>query len=93
MVISDDSASVSVDLGQAEATVSALSSEVGEGSEPMDISYDGEPVSMSFNPSFLMDPLNNLEADQIVLQFNDEYSPMAISGDEGFLYIIMPMRS
>lgn len=93
MVISDDSASVSVGLNKAEATINALSSDIGEGEEPMDISYEGEPVTMSFNPDFLMDPLNNLEADQVVLQFNDEYSPMAISGDEGFLYIIMPMRS
>lgn len=93
MVISDNSASVSVGLNKAEATVSATSSEVGEGSEPFDISYDGEELNISFNPDFLMDPLNHLEADQVVLQFNDQYSPMAISGDEGFLYIIMPMRS
>lgn len=93
MVISDNSASVSVALKKAEATVSATSSEVGEGSEPFDISYDGEDLQISFNPDFLMDPLNHLEADQVVLQFNDQYSPMAISGDEGFLYIIMPMRS
>jgi DNA polymerase-3 subunit beta len=93
MVISDNSASVSVALKKAEATISATSSEVGEGSEPFEVSYDGEELAISFNPQFLMDPLNHLEADQVVLQFNDQYSPMAISGDEGFLYIIMPMRS
>lgn len=93
MVISDSSSSVTVALRKAEATVSATSSEVGQGEEPFDISYEGEDLEISFNPEFLMDPLNHLEADQVVLQFNDQFSPMAISGDEGFLYIIMPMRS
>jgi DNA polymerase III sliding clamp (beta) subunit (PCNA family) len=27
------------------------------------------------------------------MKFNDNVSPVAICGDEGFLYILMPMRS
>ena len=44
------------------------------------------------NPTFLTDPLRHLESDQVIMQFNDKYSPMALSGDQGFLYVIMPMR-
>ena len=75
------------------ATVSASSAEVGEGSEPLEISYEGEPLDLSLNPQFMMDPLRHMECDQVVFQFNDQYSPVSISGDEGFLYIIMPMRT
>lgn len=93
MVVSESSSSVNMELKDTQATLSANSAEVGEGNEAFEISYDGEPVEISFNPLFLMDPLKHLESDQVVLQFNDEYSPVSVSGDEGFLYVIMPMRS
>jgi len=93
MVITDTSAAVALKLEKAQMTISASSAEVGEGNEAFEISFDGDPLDISFNPHFLLEPLKTLEADQVVLQFNDQYSPVAISGDEGFLYVIMPMRS
>lgn len=92
LVVSETSASVKMKLEKAKVTVTATSSEFGEANEPLEVSYEGKDVQMAFNPAFLAEPLKHLEADQIVLDFNDEYSPMKISGDEGFLYIIMPMR-
>ncbi|MEI8079952.1 MAG: DNA polymerase III subunit beta, partial [bacterium] len=92
LVVSETSASIKVKLEKAKLTATATSAEVGEANEPVDVSYEGKEVQMAFNPAFLAEPLKHLEADQIVLDFNDEYSPMKISGDEGFLYIIMPMR-
>jgi DNA polymerase III sliding clamp (beta) subunit (PCNA family) len=50
-------------------------------------------VNISFNPQFLRDPLTNLEADDITLKFNDEFKPVVVLGDEGFLCVIMPMRN
>jgi len=93
MVVSETSASVTLKLEKALLTLSATSAEVGEGTETFEVSYDDDPVEISFNPQFLMAPLRHLEADQILIQFNDEYSPVSVSGDEGFLYVIMPMRS
>lgn len=93
MVVSESSASINVNMDKAKLTLSATSPEVGEAEEPCEASYDGDPVDISFNPHFLMDPLRHLEADQVVLQFNDQFSPVSVSGDEGFLYVIMPMRS
>ncbi len=92
MVVSETSSSIKLKLEKALATVNATSAEFGESSEPLEVSYEGREIQMAFNPSFLSEPMKHLEADQIVLDFNDEYSPMKISGDEGFLYIIMPMR-
>lgn len=92
MVVSDTSASVKMKLENAMLTLAAASAEVGEGSEPMEVSYEGETVEIAFNPAFLADPLRHLECDQLIFQFNDQFSPVSISGDEGFLYVIMPMR-
>jgi DNA polymerase III subunit beta len=92
MVVSETSASVKLKLEKAQATVSATSSEFGESSEPIEVSYEGKPLQIAFNPGFLIDPLKFLDCEQVVIKFNDEYSPVSIEGDEGFLYIIMPMR-
>ncbi len=93
MMISESSTTVNMKLEKGLMTVSAVSSEFGEGNEPIDVSYDGEPINISFNPTFIVDPLRHMEADQAVFQFNDEFSPTSISGDEGFLCVVMPMRS
>ncbi len=91
-VVADSSGAIKMKIENGMMTVSAMSNEFGESSEPLDISYEGDPVQISFNPGFLMEPLKHMEADQVIMQFNDEFSPVLISGDEGFLCIIMPMR-
>lgn len=93
MVVSESSAAVKLSLKPAEMVVSAMSAEVGEAKESLDVSYEGEPLAIAFNPLFFTEPMKNLECDQLILQFNDEYSPVAMSGDEGFLYVVMPMRA
>ncbi|MBN2451449.1 MAG: DNA polymerase III subunit beta [Lentisphaeria bacterium] len=92
MVVTETSSAVKVTLKPAQMVVSAISHEVGEAKEPLEVSYEGEPLEIAFNPLFFVDPLRHLECDQLIMQFNDEYSPVAISGDEGFLYVVMPMR-
>jgi len=49
-------------------------------------------LQIAFNPEFLSEPIKQLECDQLVLNVNDEFSPLSLTGDDGFLYIIMPMR-
>ncbi len=92
MVVSESSSSVKLRLENAVLTVSATSSEFGEAREPLEVSYEGEPLEIAFNPIFFTEPMRHLECDQLLMQFNDEYSPVSLSGDEGFLYVVMPMR-
>ena len=92
MVVSDSSASVRLALTENTLTVSANSNEVGESSEPLEIEYTDEPFDISFNPQFVSEPLKYLDCEQLIMQFSDDLSPVALTGDEGFLYIIMPMR-
>lgn len=71
----------------------AESTDVGEGSAIQEISYTGERIDTSFNPAFLLDPLRCSEVEEVTIKINDGFSPVAIQGGEGFLYIIMPMRN
>lgn len=93
LVVSENNLSISVDISAVEAVLTSSSSEIGSAEERLTIDYNGNPLKVTFNPKFLADPLKNLECDNIIIQINDESSPVAVCGDEGFLYIIMPMRS
>ena len=68
-------------------------SNIGEGSESIDVEYNDEEMSASFNPNFLLDPFKHLSADTVTLKINDVVSPIAIESGDGFLYVIMPMRN
>ena len=92
LVVSDSGSSVKFSLTENLLTLNA-SSELGEANEPIDISYESTEVNIAFNPEYLRDPLRNLECDEITVRFNDEFKPVVILGDEGFLCVIMPMRN
>ena len=92
MVVTESSSSVRLRLESGVVTISATSNELGEAKEPLDVSYEGDPFEIAFNPVFFSDPLRHLECDELIMQFNDEYSPVSIAGDEGFLCVVMPMR-
>jgi len=93
VVVMESGASIKVNLEPTRIVLSASSSDVGEANEPLEVPYDGEQLEMSFNPGFLADPLRCLDCDEFTLRFNDQFKPAVMLGDEGFLYVIMPMRS
>ncbi len=68
-------------------------SSIGEGSDDMDIIYEGEKIPVSFNPNFLLSPFKHLSTETVMLKINDDVSPIAIESNDGFLYVIMPMRN
>ena len=92
IVVQESGASVKFTLGENLLTVSATNPELGEASEPIDIEYADEPMEIAFNPQYLNEPMKLLECDKIIMKFSDDLSPVEIAGDEGFIYIIMPMR-
>lgn len=91
-VLSDSSAYIILSFKENELKLQASSSEVGEGTDLVDITYNGEPVDVSFNPAFLADPLKYCDADKVKIKINDSFNPVALEAGEGFLYVIMPIR-
>lgn len=92
LVLSESSTAINFDISTAEIKVWGDSAEYGEASEPVEASYEGDNIKIAFNPDFFIEPLKHLEADEIVMKFNSDATPVAICGDEGFLYILMPMK-
>ncbi|AEB47977.1 DNA polymerase III subunit beta [Micromonospora maris AB-18-032] len=79
--------------------VEAGGTEEARASEAMEATFTGEPLTIGFNPQYLIDGLANLGAQFAVLQFVDAFKPAVISpaGEDGELiggyrYLIMPIR-
>jgi DNA polymerase-3 subunit beta len=79
---------------EGELTVSAQTPDVGEARESIPVPFAGEPFEIGFNPEFLRDGLESVDADDLILKLISPLRPGLIeAGDgSGFLYLIMPIR-
>jgi DNA polymerase-3 subunit beta len=80
-------------FAEGEVTVSAQTQDVGEAKETLPVPFTGEPLEIGFNPEFLRDGLESVEAEEVALQLISPLRPGLIrSHEESFAYLIMPIR-
>ena len=91
-VLADSTGCIVLNFDAGKLELRAASSDIGEGSAELPVEYEGEPMTASFNPTFLADPLRYADCETMTFKMNDGFSPVAIDGGDGFLYVIMPMR-
>ncbi|MES2216107.1 MAG: DNA polymerase III subunit beta [Patescibacteria group bacterium] len=75
--------------------IQSKNNDVGENKTHVDAALSGEPVEVTFNYKYVVDCFQSIEADSVSLQFNGIGRPMVIrpvSGDQTFLYLVMPMN-
>ena len=68
---------------------------MGEGTEEIPTSYDGEGLSIGFNGRYMIEALHVMaEVETVILSLKDEMSPGLLQTKENdqFSYIIMPMK-
>ncbi len=92
ILASEKSQSVKLNFAKNTLTITATTPEVGEAKETLSINYKGKEITIAFNPQYMMDPLRNLDADEVFLELTDELSPGVIKVNAPFLYVLMPMR-
>jgi DNA polymerase-3 subunit beta len=74
--------------------VSASSAEI-EGSDSLEIEYTGEDFEITFNPDYLLDGINAMEADRVTIKMEENNSATLIHGEgaENYLYVVMPIKT
>lgn len=85
---------IKLEFGGGRLLLTSQNPETGEGQDELEISYDGDDLSVGFNHKYLTQVLSVINGDRVVFGINDQYSPGLISSvdDEGSLFVIMPMR-
>jgi DNA polymerase III subunit beta len=74
-------------------TMKALTQDVGQAEESLDLEFNGEAFEIGFNPAYLIDGIDAIDDAGVVLRFTSPLRPGLIGGsDGGFVYLIMPIR-
>ncbi len=65
-----------------------------EAEEGLAVEYDGDPLDIGFNISYLLDVLNHVDAPTVSVTMGDSNSSALVQlpGREDFKYVVMPMR-
>ncbi|MFA5393414.1 MAG: DNA polymerase III subunit beta [Candidatus Ratteibacteria bacterium] len=95
-VVSSGKNLVRLDLRKNSLKVSGETAGVGEGSEEVDVSYQGEPVTLNFNPDYLLEGVKSLEGEEAFF-FGFNHNPEKPSlirslKNTDYIYLVMAMR-
>ena len=65
-----------------------------EAEEGLAVDYDGDPLDIGFNISYLLDVLNHVDSPTVTVAMGDSNSSALVQlpGREDFKYVVMPMR-
>ncbi len=74
--------------------ISCTNNEQEEAQEEIEVAYSGDPLDVGFNITYLLDVLNNVQAEKVNCAFGDANSSMLMTmpNKPGFQYVVMPMR-
>ncbi len=77
-----------------ELELMAITQDVGEAREEVDAKYDGEELTVAFNPDYLIDGIEAATGDEVILESLDALKPAVLRSTDGgdFLYLLMPVR-
>src|SRR5258708_14508032 len=92
ILASEKTQSVKLNFAKNTLTITATTPEVGEAKETLSINYKRKEITIAFNPHYILDPLRNLDTDEVFVGYSDELSPGVIKVNAPFLYVLMPMR-
>ncbi len=85
---------VRVNLSGEEMCITANNPEQEEAEEMLDVSFEGEPIEIGFNVSYVLDVLNTLRCDNVRVSMSDANASALIenSEDDSAMYVVMPIR-
>ena len=93
-LMAQDSTPIRLDMTSTGLELSATTQDVGEAREQLDAAFEGEDLTVAFNPEYLLDGAEAAPGDEIVLNTVDALKPAVIRTPESeeFLYLLMPVR-
>jgi len=86
-----DYQAVKFEVFKNKLVLSKSTPDVGESREEVAMEYSGKELLIGFNPNYLSDVLKNLEGEIVELEISGSEKPGVIR-DEGYVYIVLPMR-
>ena len=93
-LLATDNTPVRLEMSSDGLQLKAITQDIGQASETVDANYDGEDLTVAFNPTYLIAGLEVCPDEELRLETCDALKPAVIRGveDSDFLYLLMPVR-
>ena len=92
IVTNEESRGVDFTFENGTLRLTSVAADIGQSKIEIPISYDGTPVTITFDPRYIADFLRILDASTSVkLQLTDGESAAVLRTDDGYTYVIMPL--
>ena len=99
-LVADRTSPIKLSIIQGEMTLEAGAGDEAQASESLDAVLDGDDITVSFNPGFLLDGLHVLDTQYAQLSFTLASKPAVLMGRpaldaparDDFRYLMMPLR-
>lgn len=87
-----DSLAVKLDISKNKLIISKSAPYIGEIKEEVDIDYHGKNTSIGFNPVYIIEPLKNLDQEEVEFEIEDADKPGVIRISNEYIYVVLPMQ-
>ncbi|AUS78794.1 DNA polymerase III subunit beta [Actinoalloteichus sp. AHMU CJ021] len=98
-LVAERGAQVRLEFTESSLRLSAGGDDEGSAEEELPLDFQGEPLTIAFNPGYLLDGLSAVRTERAHLSFTASSRPALIKpvGEEGqvlpgYLYLLMPVR-
>lgn len=92
IVTTEERRGVDFTFGDGKVVLAGHGAEMGESHIELPVAYEGSPIQVKLDPSFVSDFLKVLDPDQtFTLKLRDGESAVVCQTDDGYAYVIMPL--
>jgi len=91
LLTNEESRGVRLSFEGEQVTLSSRAPETGEAEVTCPAAYEGEPIEIAFNPTFLTDVLRVIGTDEVSLEMSAPNKPAVLKSGNDFLYVLMPV--
>lgn len=90
----DATTPVRLALHEGGVDLTVLTPESGRAEESVEGDFQGDDLTVAFNPSYLLDGVEAVRADTLILEVNDPGKPALVRGDgeDEYRYLLMPVK-
>ena len=94
LLVRDTTTPVRMALRADGIELTVVSQEIGQATEDVEAKYEGDAITVAFNPAYLIDGLEAVPPGDVLIETIDALKPATLKVDESsdFLYLIMPVR-
>jgi DNA polymerase III subunit beta len=92
-LLARESSPVKLEFNALGVRLSSSSPDLGGAVEVVEAAFDGDELTVAFNPQYLNDGLNAAIGDRVEIEVRDGLKPAVVRGEgEAFVYLVMPVR-